>query len=65
MRYERSDRPFRPIEVTLDEVDGSFDKMFRRFIRRTKDDGILAEVQSRRAFKKPSEIRRAAKRAPR
>jgi ribosomal protein S21 len=55
-------KPFRALEVTIDEVDGSFDRMLRRFVRRTKDDGILVEVQSRRSFKKPSQVRRTAKR---
>lgn len=58
-------RPFRGLEVTAAEVDGSFDKMLRRFVRRTKDDGILAEVQYRRSFRKPSQVRRTAKRVNR
>jgi len=59
-------KPFRPIQVTLDEVDGSFDRMLRRFVKRTRDDGILEEVRGRRGYRKPSEQRRrVAKRAPR
>lgn len=51
-------KEFRPIQVTSDEVGGSFDRMLRRFIRRSKDEGIIEEVRSRIAYKKPSEIRR-------
>jgi ribosomal protein S21 len=59
-------KDFRPLQVTLEECDGSFDKMLRRFVRRTRDDGILDEVRDRRGFRKPSEERRrTAKRAPR
>jgi ribosomal protein S21 len=59
-------KEFRPIQVSLEEVDGSFDRMLRRFIRRSKDDGVLDEVRDRRGFRKPSEERRRrAKRAPR
>lgn len=59
-------KEFRPIQVTLDEVDGSFDRMLRRFVRRTRDDGVLDELRERRGYRKPSEQRRrSAKRAPR
>lgn len=59
-------KEFKALQVTLDEVDGSFDRMLRRFVRRTRDDGILDEVRDRRAYRKPSEERRRpAKRAPR
>lgn len=51
-------KPFTPIQVTLKEVNGSFEKMVRRFVRRTKDDGILNEVRERMSYKKPSELRR-------
>lgn len=59
-------KEFRPLQVTLDEVDGSFDRMLRRFIRKSKDDGVLDEVRDRRGYRKPSEERRrSVKRAPR
>ncbi len=59
-------KEFRPIQVTLEEVDGSFDRMLRRFVRRTRDDGIMDEIRDRRGFRKPSEERRrSAKRAQR
>lgn len=59
-------KEFRPLQVTLDEVDGSFDRMLRRFTRRTRDDGIMEEVRDRRGYRKPSEERRrSAKRAQR
>ena len=54
-------KEFRPIQVTLDECDGSFDRMLRKFVRRTRDDGILDEIRDRRGFRKPSEQRRRAK----
>lgn len=54
-------KPFRAIEVTSEEVDGSFDRMLRRFTKRTKDSGVMQELQSRRFFKKPSQVRRSAK----
>jgi ribosomal protein S21 len=59
-------KDFRPLQVTIDEADGSFDRMLRRFVRRTRDDGILDEVRARRGYRKPSERRRrAVKLAPR
>lgn len=59
-------KPFVPLQVTLEEADGSFDRMLRRFIRRTKEDGILTEVRERQGYRKPSEKRRRrAKLAPR
>lgn len=60
-------KDFKPLQVTAEEVDGSFDRMLRRFVRRTRDDGILDEVRDRnRGFRKPSEQkRRSVKRAPR
>lgn len=58
--------PLRPLEVSLEECDGSFERMFRRFVRRTRDDGVLAEVSRRaRGFVKPSQARRRKKLAPR
>lgn len=53
---------FRPLEVTLEECDGSFERMMRRFVRKSKEDGILSEVYERsRGFVKPSIIRRRKK----
>jgi len=58
---------FRPIEVTADECDGSFERMLRRFVRRSRDEGVLTEVCDRaRGFVKPSiERRRRKKISPR
>jgi len=58
-------KEYRPIQVSLEECDGSFEKMLRRFVRRTKDDGIIGEVKRRRGYRKPSELRRSAKLAQR
>lgn len=56
---------FRPIEVTLDECDGSFERMFRRFVRRVRDEGDLGEVCDRaRGFVKPSVERRVKRKMP-
>ena len=54
-------KPFSPIQVTSEEVDGSFEKMLRRFVRRTKEDGILTEFRRRQGFMKPSQLRRLRK----
>lgn len=58
-------KPFSPIQVSLEEVDGSFEKMLRRFVRRTKEDGILTEVRRRQGFMKESQVRRLRKSASR
>lgn len=61
-----ADFGMRPLEVTLEESDGSFERMLRRFVRRTRDDGVLAEVHERsRGYRKPSQERRRKKIAPR
>ena len=52
-------KPFSPVQVTSEECGGAFEKMFRRFIRRAKDEGTINEVRSRRGFIKPSQARRA------
>jgi ribosomal protein S21 len=59
-------KPFRPIEVSADECDGSFERMLRRFTRRFRDEGVESELRSRRGFVKPSQVRRLkAKSVPR
>jgi len=61
-----ADKPFSSLQVTSDECSGSFEKMLRRFVRRTKEDGILGEFRSRQGFVKPSQERRKRKKiAPR
>ena len=56
-------KPFRSVEVPLDECDGSFERMLRRFVRKSKDDGVLSEVRERaRGFVKPSASNRRKKR---
>jgi len=56
-----ADKPLTPVQVTSAECDGSFEKMLRRFIRRSRDEGTADELKSRRAFMKPSQKRRMAK----
>lgn len=58
-------KPFIPVQVTSQECDGSFEKMLRRFVRRARDEGRIAEVRSRQGFVKPSQRRRTKKIAPR
>ena len=59
-------KPLVPIQVTAEECGGSFEKMLRRFVRRTREEGILVEVRDRRGFVKPSQRRRRTKKiAPR
>jgi len=54
-------KPFRPIQVTAEECDGSFERMLRRFSRRFRDEGVEAELRSRRGYVKPSQARRMRK----
>lgn len=62
----RDEQRLRPLEVSLDECDGSFERMLRRFVRKTRDDGILMEVGMRsRGFLKPSQAHRRKKISPR
>ena len=55
-----------PLQVTLDEADGSFERMLRKFVRKVRDEGVIDEVRGRaRGYRKPSEARRVRKSAPR
>lgn len=55
-----------PLQVTIEEADGSFERMLRRFVRRVRDEGIIDEVRQRnRGYRKPSELRRTKKSSPR
>lgn len=40
--------------VTAKECRGNAERMIRKFIRKTKKEGILDEVRERRFHKKPS-----------
>lgn len=40
-------RPFVSVQVTADECDGSFERMLRRFVRRTRESGVIDEVRER------------------
>jgi ribosomal protein S21 len=40
--------------VTAKECRGNVDKMVRKFIRKTKSEGIIEECRDRRNYKKPS-----------
>lgn len=54
-------KPFVPLQVTAEECGDGFERMLRRFVRRTREDGILGEVRARRGFVKPSQERRRTK----
>jgi len=54
-------KPFVPVQVTADECGDSFEKMLRRFVRRSKDEGTMLEVRRRKSYMKPSEARRQRK----
>ena len=41
-------------KVTAKECRGIADRMIRRFTKKVKKEGILDEVKSRQAYKKPS-----------
>ena len=40
--------------VTAKECRGNVDKMVRKFIRKTKSEGIIEECRDRKNYKKPS-----------
>ena len=44
--------------VTAKECRGHADKMIRKFIRKTKKEGILEEARDRRYYEKPSVAKR-------
>lgn len=46
------------VKVTLDEADGNFERMLKKFIKRVKKARIIEEVQERRYYTKPSVERR-------
>ena len=51
-------KKFVPLEVTLAESNGSFDRMVRKFIRKVKEDGILTTFREKKIYRTPSERRR-------
>ena len=46
------------VKVTLEEADGNFERMLKKFIKRVKKARIIEEVQDRRYYTKPSVKRR-------
>lgn len=55
-------KPLIPVQVTAEEVNGSFERMLKRFIRRVRDEGRIDEVKLRaRGFVKPCQQRRQRK----
>jgi len=45
------------VEVKLEDCDGNFEKMMRRFTKMVKGEGVIEEVIDRKFYKKPSKIR--------
>jgi ribosomal protein S21 len=46
------------VTVSLDECRGNTDVLIRRFIKRTKKEGIVEEFRSRSRYKKASDKKR-------
>jgi small subunit ribosomal protein S21 len=45
-------------KVTSKECRGNVERMIRKFIRKTKKEGVLDEVRERRYYEKPSVTKR-------
>ena len=45
-------------KVTARECRGNTDRMIKKFVRKTKKEGILDEVRRRRHYEKPSVAKR-------
>jgi len=64
--YSANPRNQRPITgcltVTAEECQGNADKMVRRFIKKSKKEGIVEEYRSRTHYAKPSDVKREEKR---
>tara|TARA_B100000902_G_C27103271_1_gene809887 strand:+ start:319 stop:561 length:243 start_codon:yes stop_codon:yes gene_type:complete len=45
-------------KVTAKECRGNADRMIKKFVRKTKKEGILDEVRRRRYYEKPSVAKR-------
>lgn len=45
-------------EVTADECNGDLEKMIKRFSKKVKKEGIIAECLERKQYTKPSVLRR-------
>jgi|TARA_R100001163_G_C4911010_1_gene95379 ribosomal protein S21 len=50
------------VSVKLRQCNGNVEKMIRRFIKKTKKEGIIEQVRDRRYYKKPSEAKREKRR---
>ena len=46
------------VSVKLRQCNGNVEKMIRRFIKKTKKEGIIEQVRDRRYYKYPSEAKR-------
>ena len=50
------------VSVKLRQCNRNVEKMIRRFIKKTKKEGIIEQVRDRRYYKKPSEAKREKRR---
>ena len=50
------------VTVKLRQCNGNVERMIRRFIKKTKKEGIIEQVRDRRYYKKPSEAKREKRR---
>jgi len=50
------------VTVKLRECNGNVERMIRRFIKKTKKEGIVEQARERRYYKKPSEAKREKRR---
>lgn len=53
----KSSKPVHAV-VTADECNGDLEKMIKRFSKKVKKEGIIAECFERRQYTKPSVLRR-------
>lgn len=43
--------------LSVEVTDGNFDKAFRKFNKKVQDSGILREMQDRKFYETPSEVK--------
>lgn len=52
---------FEPIQSTLSECRGDFNKMVKRFAKRVKKNGVFEQIRENSYYKSKGKIRREAK----
>ncbi len=53
------------MEVTLEECNGNFEVMIRRFLKKVKNSGIMQEYKEHTYYIKPSQKKNEKKRSKR